>query len=168
MTIRGRIKVGNNSKPFKKLFSVAALFVVLFFISFKAIQHNKPAAVVPRNGGLVLPGNFEAVVVVDSLQGRARHIAVNDNGDIYVKLRFPDSIGGNVALRDMNKDGRADIIEKFGNYEDKGSYGTSMRIHNGYLYFSSELNVYRYKLSPGKLVPEGEMELILKDDFIGT
>ena len=40
-----------------------------------------------------------------------------------------------------------------------------MRIHNGYLYFSSELNVFRYKLTPGKLVPEGEMEWILKDDF---
>ncbi len=35
----------------------------------------------PGNGGLFLPGNFEAVVVVDSI-GPARHIAVNDNGDI--------------------------------------------------------------------------------------
>ena len=40
----------------------------------------------PDNGGLFLPGNFEAVVVVDSIGG-ARHLAVNDNGDIYVKLR---------------------------------------------------------------------------------
>jgi len=139
--------------------------IAVLLISFTAIKRKEPASVVPRNGGLVLPGNFEAVVVVDSLPGRARHIAVNSNGDIYVKLRFPDSIGGNAALRDTNRDGRADIIEKFGNYNDKGSYGTAMRIHNGYLYFSSELNVFRYKLTPGKLVPEGEMEWILKDDF---
>jgi len=39
----------------------------------------------PGNGGLFLPGNFEAIVVADSI-GPARHLAVNDNGDIYVKL----------------------------------------------------------------------------------
>jgi hypothetical protein len=38
-----------------------------------------------KNGGLILPDGFEAVVVVDSLPGRARHLAVNENGDIYVK-----------------------------------------------------------------------------------
>jgi hypothetical protein len=39
----------------------------------------------PRRGGLVLPGHFEALVVVDSLPGRARHLAVRDNGDILRK-----------------------------------------------------------------------------------
>jgi hypothetical protein len=66
------------------------------------------------NGGLFLPGDFEALVVADSI-GRARHIAVNANGDIYVKLSSSDSVyGGNVALRDTTYDGKADIIEKFG------------------------------------------------------
>ena len=52
----------------------------------------------PGNGGLFLPGNFEAVVVADSI-GPARHIAVNGNGDIYVKLRYSKKgEGGNVAL----------------------------------------------------------------------
>ena len=39
---------------------------------------------------------------------------MNDNGDIYVKLRsaYPD--GGNVALRDEDNDGKADIIKIFG------------------------------------------------------
>src|SRR5688572_22363474 len=36
----------------------------------------------PDNGGLILPKGFEALAVADST-GRARHIAVNDNGDIY-------------------------------------------------------------------------------------
>jgi len=118
----------------------------------------------PDNGGLALPGGFEAIVVIDSLEGRARHLAINDNGDIYVKLRFPDSIGGNVALRDTTGDGKADIVIPFGDYEDKGSYGTAMRIYNGYLYFSSMLNVFRYKLTPGELLPQEDMELILHDD----
>lgn len=39
----------------------------------------------PDNGGLFLPDGFEALVVADSV-GRARHLAINDNGDIYIKL----------------------------------------------------------------------------------
>jgi hypothetical protein len=88
----------------------------------------------PDNGGLVLPGGFEAVVVVDSLKGRTRHMAVNDNGDIYVKLRFPQEEGGNMALRDVDGDGKADEMEVFGDYKNDGSYGAAMRIYNGYLY----------------------------------
>jgi hypothetical protein len=63
------------------------------------------------NGGLFIPGGFEALVVTDSI-GRARHITVNDNGDIYVKLTFNDSMqgrGGTVGLRDTNADGKADV-----------------------------------------------------------
>ena len=37
------------------------------------------------NGGLYLADGFSALVVVDSV-GPSRHIAVNDNGDIYVIL----------------------------------------------------------------------------------
>lgn len=136
----------------------------LCIISFTIInKKDKPLTADANNGGLYLPGNFKAIVVIDSLAERARHLAVNINGDIYVKLRFPDSIGGNVALRDTNGDGKADIIKKFGNYDDKGSYGTGMRIHNGYLYYSSQINVYRIKLNPQTLVPDGEMELIVHD-----
>jgi len=149
---------------YKQTTYIIGIIILFSIISFTAFKNNKLPYVDPNNGGLFLPDNFRAVVVVDSLEGRARHLAVNSNGDIYVKLRFPDSIGGNVALRDTNDDGRADIIQKFDNYEDKGTYGTAMRIYNGYLYFSSELNVYRQKLTPGKLIPEGDLELIVKDD----
>ncbi|WPU93818.1 PQQ-dependent sugar dehydrogenase [Mucilaginibacter sabulilitoris] len=142
------------------LIAVAALFIIGFTIPPK--KHPLPVAD-KNNGGLFLPGNFRAVAVVDSLEGRARHLAVNSNGDVYVKLRFPDSTGGNVALRDTNHDGKADIIKKFADYEDKGSYGTGMRVHKGYLYFSSEVNVYRTKLNPKTLVPDGPLELILHD-----
>jgi glucose/arabinose dehydrogenase len=117
------------------------------------------------NGGLALPGDFEAVVVADSL-GRARHLAVNKNGDIYVKLRVPDAQNrGSVALRDLNNDGKADLIEYFGDYPDTGNYGTAMRIHKGYLYFTTAGEVLRTKLTPGKLVPEGKTETIVVDDY---
>ena len=116
-----------------------------------------------KNGGLILPDGFEAVVVVDSLPGRARHLAVNDYGDIYVKgNRFVEG-GMNFVLRDENKDGRADIIKNFGPKIREGAYATSMRIHNGYLYTSSEMLVYRYKLDPKSMVPMGEPEYIVID-----
>jgi glucose/arabinose dehydrogenase len=115
------------------------------------------------NGGLVVPNGFEVLVVADSV-GSARHMAVNTNGDIYVKLR-----GGNpkgiVGLRDVNQDGKADSIEYFGNYTDTGNYGTAMRIHHGYLYFSTAGEVYRIKLVPDQLVQDGKPEMIVYDDY---
>ncbi|MDN5210821.1 PQQ-dependent sugar dehydrogenase [Fulvivirgaceae bacterium BMA12] len=118
----------------------------------------------PDNGGLFFPEGFEAVVVADSL-GLARHLAVNDNGDIYVKLRMSNPEGENVAMRDTDNDGKADIIKRFGVYENKHRYGNGMRIHQGYLYFSTAGEVYRNKLTPGKLVPESKTEVILRDDY---
>jgi len=136
----------------------------LLIISFAFSQcKSGPPKGDPDNGGLLLPGGFEAVVVVDSLPGKARHLAVNDNGDIYVKLMHTVKERGNAALRDDDGDGKADIIEFFGKYDDWG-YGTAMRIHNGYLYFSSELVVYRCKLQQRRLLPDEKMEVILTDD----
>lgn len=137
------------------------IFTFLVCLSLCQCSPKLPASD-SDNGGLFLPEWFDAVVVVDCLKGRARHLAVNDNGDIYVKLRFPDSLGGNAALRDTDNDGKADIIKTFGDYLDKGSYGTAMRIHNGYLYFSSVTRIFRQKLTD-KLVPDSEMELIVRD-----
>jgi len=117
----------------------------------------------PGNGGLALPGGFEAVVVVEST-GRARHIAVNSNGDIYVKLRSPKP-KGILALRDKDNDGKADVVKVFGKYDDEGDYGTGMRIYNGYIYFSTAGEVYRMKLTNGDLVPDSEVELVMKDDY---
>ena len=118
----------------------------------------------PDNGGLFLPEGFEAVTVIEQT-GRARHLAVRDNGDVYVKMRLPDSEGENLALRDTTGDGKADIVAKWGDFEGEGSYGCGMLIHGDYIYFSTAGIVYRNKLTPGKLVPEGKPELILKDDY---
>ena len=141
--------------------AAALLFLTLFFCQC----HRGLPAGDPGNGGLTLPGGFEAVVVIDSL-GEARHMTVRDNGDIYVKLRasYPD--GSNVALRDDDNDGKADVVKKFGIYSDTVGYGTAMRIYNGYLYFSSSGDIFRCKLRPGHLVPDTSLELILHDDFL--
>ncbi len=150
-----------------RIFRMKNLSRLFIFLFAAALMKCSSTAELPAgdrdNGGLFLPDGFEALVVVDSLKGRARHLAVNDNGDIYVKARFPKE-GGNIALRDTTGDGKADIIQPFGDYKRDGSYGTAMRIHNGYLYYSSELVVYRSKLKPGQLIPDSEIEVILTDD----
>ncbi|WP_420320465.1 PQQ-dependent sugar dehydrogenase [Flagellimonas sp.] len=118
------------------------------------------------NAGLFLPDGFEAVVVVDSTEGKVRHMAVSDDGFLYAKLRNSSEKGSITVFEDTDGDGAADNIESFGSYRtsQKWSYATAMRIYNGYLYFSSELVVYRYKLKPGTLIPEGEMEIVFTDD----
>jgi len=117
----------------------------------------------PDNGGLIVPDGFEVVVVADSI-GSARHMAVNDNGDIYVKLRGGKP-KGLVGLRDLDQDGKADSIAYFGNYEEQGHYSTAMRLYKGYIYFSTAGEVFRIKMVPGELVQDAEPELVIKDDY---
>lgn len=147
----------------QSIFRLKCFLALLVIFSSCADQKGLPPGD-PGNGGLFLPVNFEAVVVADSI-GSARHLAVTENGDIYVKLRgaFPE--GGNVALRDENNDGKADIIKKFGKYTDDEYYGTAMRIYNGYIYYSSASTVYRTKIKPGQLIPDDSLEVMLTDDF---
>jgi hypothetical protein len=103
--------------------------------------------------------------VADSI-GRARHLTVNDNGDIYVKLVYNDVMqgaGGTVGLRDTDNDGKADIIAYFGGYKDEGGLPVEMMIHKGYLYTSTLRQVLRNKLKPGQLIPDSKTEIILND-----
>jgi len=116
----------------------------------------------PDNGGLFLPDNFVALVVVDSI-GRTRHIAVNDNWDIYAQLSRSEDGKGTVALRDIDNDGKADSIVRFGDYVDKGQSATGVTIHNGYLYTSTKRMIYRNKLTDGELVPTSETEVVFTD-----
>lgn len=147
-----------------------ALLVVLAILSAAYLAYDRYlwSGLPPGdsdNGGLRLPDGFEAVVVADSV-GRGRHLAVRDNGDVYMKLRTPDSLGhGSVALRDRDNDGKADVIRYFGDYADTGNYGNAMRIHRGYLYFATAGEVYRTKLNPWTLVPTAKTECLLVDDY---
>ena len=112
------------------------------------------------NGGLFVPEGFGVIVVSDGV-GPSRHLAVKNNGDIYVKLRKANGRNGNVALRDNDGDGKADIIERFGDYPNDGKFGTEMKINDGYLYYTSELVIYRQLLDPYELIPKGKPEIIL-------
>ena len=157
-----------------KIISCQSLFVIILLGIFISCQNNKKTDD-PKNAvtqqevevdhELHLPKGFKSTMVVSHIEGQARQIAVNKNGDIYIKLRRPDKEGGNAVLRDTNGDGRADLIKKFGKYPFHGNYGTGMKIHKGYLYYSSQSTVYRQQLSPDKMVPDSEMETIVIDDY---
>lgn len=118
------------------------------------------------NSPLFLPQGFEATVFVDSIAETVRHMAVNKNGDLYAKFKRPSEAGVMAAIRDLNNDGVADSLVKFGTYHmpQRGSYSTASRIYKGYLYFSSQLTVYRIKLDEEELVPTGPIEIIVHDD----
>lgn len=111
------------------------------------------------NGGLTLADGFCAQVVHEGV-GEGRHLAVADNGDIYVALRQAQggpNDQGIVALRDTDGDGRADQEERFGEYR-----GTGIAIHNGYLYFATDTSVVRYPMPTGsELVPTGPAEMVV-------
>lgn len=110
----------------------------------------------PSNAGLKLPKGFAALVVADNL-GRARHLVVNANGDIYVKLNSNKNEEAIKVLHDANGDGKADDIKGFGDYR-----GTGIAIKNGYLYASSDENIYRYKLNDqGAVINPQQPELIV-------
>jgi glucose/arabinose dehydrogenase len=111
------------------------------------LKSAKPATAVlsvtpdADNAGLKLPTGFGALKVADGL-GRARHIAVTPQGDVYVKMNGKIAEGkGILKLHDTNADGKSDETTGVGNYN-----GTGIAIKNGYLYASSDDDVYRYKL----------------------
>lgn len=142
-----------------KTFRLVKKFPLYFLLVLGLVQCSK----VPKDGGLLLPDGFKSVIMVDSVEERVRHMAVSDEGILYGKLREYRSEAGIIAIEDSNGDGAADIIEKFGDLPG-GNYATATRIYQGYLYVSSELAVYRYKLKSGSMVPEGEAEIIVIDD----
>src|ERR1041385_6533397 len=86
---------------------VGLILALALVVTHCSTENNLPLGEV-GNGGLIVSLSFEVILFVDSLQGRARHMAVNENVDIYVKARFPKQ-GGNIALRDTTGDGKADV-----------------------------------------------------------
>jgi glucose/arabinose dehydrogenase len=115
----------------------------------KLVDSNKtPADVV-----ISLPPGFKSETVVNAL-GRNRHIAVNSNGDIYIKLDKLKEGKGIIVLRKV--DGAYKIVNAFGNYS-----GTGIAIKDGFLYTSSDVAVYRYKFNTQNEISGDAAEIIV-------
>ena len=119
-------------------------------------EEKKPGVQAGPDTTITLPEGFTATVFAHSLS-EPRHIAFNSNGDLYVKLQSLKNGPGIVRLRDTNNDGVADSITRFGNYA-----GTGIAIKNGYLYTTSDDNVYRYKLGTDGTPDTASMETIIE------
>jgi glucose/arabinose dehydrogenase len=112
------------------------------------------AACAGDNGGITLPAGFCATVFADSL-GHVRHLVVAPNGDVYANTwsgeYYPaGSTPPNpfiVALRDSNRDGRADVIRRFGDsLANGGAGGTGIALYHGALYAESKDKIVRYAM----------------------
>src|ERR1700730_18666896 len=117
----------------------------LFSLSACASDPGKPADKKngqPADGDVVItvPKGFRTSLFANAL-GRARHIAVSSNGYVYVKLAKKKDGNTILRLKDTNGDGKAEEVTGFGSYT-----GTGIAIKNGYLYASSDEEVFRYKL----------------------
>ena len=121
----------------------------------------------PDNAGLTLPAGFCASIFADSL-GRARYLTVAPNGDVYVAIEGtrqpaqgqpapPPPKGAFVALRDTDRNGRADQIEYVGM---RGNTGIGLR--NGYLYVDEGERIVRYRRADNQLVPATAGEVIVQ------
>jgi glucose/arabinose dehydrogenase len=105
---------------------------------------------------LTLPAGFSSTLVADSL-GKVRHIEVNSQGGIYVKLSALKDGKGTLYLTDKNKDGLIDTKTAFGDFP-----GTGVKIKGNYLYSTSNTGVYRYLLnSKGEVINPDKPELIV-------
>jgi glucose/arabinose dehydrogenase len=102
-------------------------------------ESDKPP--VSNDVQLKLPAGFTAVEVTPGI-GTARHLVVTSNGIIYVKMSKANDNKGIMILKDKNGDGIADETTGFGDFG-----GTGIAVKNGYLYASSNTEIFRYKLN---------------------
>lgn len=126
--------------------SLAACSLFLLLLSACTNNDSTKTTAAMGTAGLTLPEGFGAQIVADSV-GTARHIVVNDHGEIFVKLNEVKDGKGILVITDKNGDGKADSISGFADYG-----GTGITIKNGYLYASSNTSVFRYKLNQDQQV----------------
>jgi glucose/arabinose dehydrogenase len=118
---------------------------------YKSLDNNTTA----DNSSLKLPAGFSAVATETGT--RPRHIAVTTNGLVYLKLNRPNKEGKTILELKQGADGTLTPVNGFGNYG-----GTGIYIKNGYLYASSDTEVFRYKLNANnEVINPNEPEKII-------
>ena len=137
-------------------FVALAIAAPLLLVSTAADAQTPACA--PDNAGLSLQSGFCALIVADGV-GRARHLTVAPNGDVFVALgptRDDPSAGGVLVLRDSDGDGVADVRERFG-----GGTGDDVEFRGGYLYYSTNDAVMRYRWREGAMSPSENADTIV-------
>ena len=99
---------------------------------------NIHTAVAKPNAGLTVPNGFGAKIIADNL-GKARHLIVTPQNDIYVRLARKVDGHGTLLLHEEND--KASVVYGFGNFG-----GTGVYLRDSYLYTASNSEIFRYKL----------------------
>lgn len=136
----------------KKFGKIASFIVAMAFCGVSNGQ-AKTTSTGETNAGLKLPVGFNASIIASNL-GAARHMVVNKNGNIFIKLDHVKGGGGIIELDSKTGEKKSE----FGDFS-----GTGIAIKNGFLYASSDNDVYRYKLNENQEVEkDAKPELIVK------
>lgn len=115
------------------------------------------------NGGITLPDGFCAILVHEGI-GRARHLEVASNGDVFVAVpngRNADrsvSRGGVTVLRDSDGNGSGDLQ---GSWGDNG--GNGILLHGGAVYFATDDAVLRYPIRAGEMVATEAPDTVVRE-----
>jgi glucose/arabinose dehydrogenase/mono/diheme cytochrome c family protein len=121
------------------------LLIVIFIVLASLLASIKSDNTVHNyNYELTMPQGFRVEKLIDTL-GKVRHIAITKDGKIYARLAKTINGKGTILLE--QKDGKAKVIFGFGNYG-----GTGVRLYKGYLYTSSNSEIFRYKLDENEKV----------------
>ena len=137
-----------------------ALLALIGVAALTAGACRTRSTVTSASGGcddaIKLPPGFCATIYAESA-GPVRHLVVRSNGDVFVGVldqrRVP---GGVLAFRDTNKDGHADLEEKFG---DSGVHGVVLS-GDSLLYASTASAVLRYHLTDS-LMPHKRVDTMV-------
>ncbi len=143
------------------LLSISLLSIALLKAQIVEKRHTLKKAVAWRNpakidSSIILPQGFAAYKIADKL-GTTRHIAISEQGKIYLKLNYNrrskyqngilELVLVNFPDFERDPDGSKGLVrdsfevDAFGNFS-----GTGIAIKNGYLYASSDEEIFRYKL----------------------
>ena len=134
--------------------SVCILTACLCISSFVSVAQSLKTDI---KKSIAVPEGFGVITVTPST-GRARHIAVDEKGTVYIKMNELNIQGkGIVLLKDTTGDGRADVSLSYADYT-----GTGIALYKNYLYASSDSVVYRYPLTATG-IDESKMEIIVLD-----
>lgn len=109
--------------------------------------------------GMRVPPGFEATVFAD-VEGYARHVAVRDDGTVYLALTVRMGRGSNmgvVAMRDTDGDRAADVIERFAGEIP----ATELVFHDGDLYVGANTAIHRFRFEGDELVPSAPPEVVV-------
>ena len=145
--------------------SVVGMFAIVFALSLIVSAQNQPShgkktksgSCLHDDSGLKLPVGFCATVFAEGI-GHARHLVVAPSGVVYVNTWSGDYYdfdkahegGFLVALQDKTGDGKADVIERFGEtMQTGGAGGIGIGMYKGSIYAEINDRIVRYSLPAG-------------------